>query len=54
VLIAIPIVVTHHDDVFALPQPLQFGGWLGLVVLAVVAYFLYRAALAKPAAPAHR
>jgi uncharacterized oligopeptide transporter (OPT) family protein len=54
VLIAIPIVVTHHDDVFALPQALQFGGWLGLVVLAVVAYFLYRAALAKPAAPAHR
>jgi hypothetical protein len=53
VLIAIPIVVTHHDDVFALPQALQFGDWLGLIVLAAVAYLLYRAALAKPARAAH-
>jgi putative OPT family oligopeptide transporter len=51
VLIAIPIVLTHHDDVFALPAGLQFGGWLGLVILSALAFFLYRTALA-PSAPA--
>jgi putative OPT family oligopeptide transporter len=54
VLIAIPIVATHHDDVFALPRALQFGDWLGLIVLAAIAYFLYRTALAKPAKLVHR
>jgi hypothetical protein len=47
VLIAIPIVVTHHDDVFALPAALQFGGPLGLVLLAALAYLLYRAAIVR-------
>jgi nitrate reductase gamma subunit len=53
VLIAIPIVLTHHDDVFALPAALQFGGVVGLMILAGLAYLLYRAAVAKSAAPAH-
>jgi putative OPT family oligopeptide transporter len=53
VLIAVPIVITHHDDVFALPGRLQFGGWLGLSILAALAIFLYRTALSTwaPAAP---
>ena len=33
ILIAIPIVVTGRADVLALPAALQFGGWLGLLVL---------------------
>jgi len=49
VLIAIPIVLTHHDDVFALPAALQFGGAVGLMILAALAYLLYRAAIAKSA-----
>jgi putative OPT family oligopeptide transporter len=47
VLIAVPIVLTHHDDVFALPSALQFGGWLGLLILAALAFMLYRIATAK-------
>ena len=50
VLIAVPIVVTHRDDVFTLPHALQFGGGVGLVALAVLAYFLYRAGLSPQAA----
>ena len=42
VLIAIPIVVTGHDDVFALPKSLQFGGWLGLLMLAGLAALMFR------------
>jgi hypothetical protein len=53
VLIAIPIVVTHHDDVFALPAALQFGGAVGLAILAALAYLLYRAAIAKSGKSAH-
>ena len=44
VLIAIPIVATSRDDVFALPAALQFGGWLGLALLAGLAWWLYRTA----------
>ena len=51
VLIAIPIVLTHHDDVFTLPAALQFGGAVGLVILAGLAYMLYRAAIAGGAKP---
>ena len=42
VLIAIPIVVTGRDDVFALPKSLQFGGWLGLLMLAGLAALMFR------------
>jgi putative OPT family oligopeptide transporter len=49
VLIAVPIVLTHRDDVFALPGGLQFGGWLGLLIVAALAGFLYRTAVANSA-----
>ncbi len=42
VLIAIPIVVSGRDDVFALPESLQFGGWLGLLMLAGLAAAMFR------------
>ncbi|MBN8264874.1 MAG: oligopeptide transporter, OPT family [Xanthomonadales bacterium] len=42
ILIAIPIVATGRPDVIALPEHLQFGKYLGLAVLALVAWLLYR------------
>ena len=42
ILIAIPIVVTERADVIAVAEKLQFGQWVGLAVLAVVAWLLYR------------
>jgi putative OPT family oligopeptide transporter len=42
IFIAIPIVTTGRADVLALPARLQFGGWLGLVVVGVLALMLYR------------
>ncbi|HET8881807.1 MAG TPA: oligopeptide transporter, OPT family [Solimonas sp.] len=42
IVIAIPIVVSGHADVLALPANLQFGQIVGLVVLAFVAWLLYR------------
>jgi hypothetical protein len=42
VLIAIPIVATGRDDVFALPKALQFGGWLGLLMLAALAAAMFK------------
>ncbi|WP_020650749.1 OPT family oligopeptide transporter [Solimonas variicoloris] len=44
ILIAIPIVVSGRADVLALPAGLQFGQAVGLVVLAAVAWLLYRTA----------
>jgi putative OPT family oligopeptide transporter len=44
VLIAIPIVVSSRADVLALPAGLQFGGWLGLLLLGLLACALYRTA----------
>jgi putative OPT family oligopeptide transporter len=50
ILIAIPIVVSGRGDVLALPAQFQFGQFVGLVVLAIVAWLLYRAATqAEPA-----
>ncbi len=43
ILIAIPIVVSGRPDVIALPESMQFGEMLGLVILAVVAWLMYRA-----------
>jgi len=48
VLIAIPIVVSGRDDVFALPESLRFGGWLGLTFLAVLAYAMFRVGTTPP------
>ncbi len=42
ILIAIPIVVSGRADVIALPEGLQQGQLLGLAVLAVVGWLLYR------------
>jgi putative OPT family oligopeptide transporter len=51
IFIAIPIVTSGHADVLALPESLQPGAWsewLGLAVLGVIAWLLYRAAISKP------
>ena len=51
ILIAIPIVVSERGDVLALPESFQLGQWIGLAVLAVVGWLLYRtSARAKPGA----
>lgn len=42
IIIAIPIVVSGRADVLALPASLQFGQIVGLIVLAIVAWLLYR------------
>ncbi|MCI4566997.1 oligopeptide transporter, OPT family [Lysobacter sp. CFH 32150] len=42
ILIAIPIVVSTRADVLALPASFHFGQWLGLVVLGIVGWLLYR------------
>jgi putative OPT family oligopeptide transporter len=48
IIIAIPIVVMQSDEVLALPESLHFGGWLGLAMLAGVAWLLYRIAVHDP------
>ncbi|HQV72179.1 MAG TPA: oligopeptide transporter, OPT family, partial [Dokdonella sp.] len=40
IFIAIPIVLTGRADVLALPENMQFGGWLGLLLLSVIAWLL--------------
>jgi putative OPT family oligopeptide transporter len=47
ILIAIPIVVSGRADVLALPESLHFGQIVGLAVLVVVGWLLYRSG-AKP------
>ena len=42
ILIAIPIVVSGRADVLALPAALHFNEIVGLVVLAIVGWLLYR------------
>jgi putative OPT family oligopeptide transporter len=42
--IAIPIVYSGSADVLALPESLRFGEGLGLAVVAVLAFWLYRTA----------
>jgi hypothetical protein len=49
IVIAIPIVLSGRADVLALPASLRIGGsaigeWIGLGVLALLAYWLYRTA----------
>jgi uncharacterized oligopeptide transporter (OPT) family protein len=45
IFIAIPIVVVGSAEVLTLPEGLHFGGWLGLLMLAVVAVLLHRIAM---------
>jgi putative OPT family oligopeptide transporter len=47
ILIAIPIVLSGRADVLALPESLHFGQIVGLAVLFVVGWLLYRSG-AKP------
>ena len=47
ILMAIPIVKSGDPDVFALSESLQFGGSVGLVIIAMVCYWMYRVAAAK-------
>jgi len=42
IFIAIPIVTSGQADVLALPAGLQFGGWLGLLIVGWLAVMLYR------------
>jgi len=51
IAIAIPIVVSGRADVLALPPTLQFGQWLGLAVLVVVGWLLYRSGTKAPVTP---
>jgi putative OPT family oligopeptide transporter len=45
IAIAVPIVVSERADVLALPASLHFGQFVGLVVLTVVGWLLYRASI---------
>jgi putative OPT family oligopeptide transporter len=44
--IAVPIVTSGSADVLALPAAFHFGGFAGLLVLGVLAWWLYRTAVA--------
>jgi putative OPT family oligopeptide transporter len=53
VLIAIPIVATGNADVLAVPEGVRMNQWLGLAVVAAIAWWLYRSSIAaKPASAA--
>lgn len=45
IAIAVPIVTSGSATVLALPDSLHFGEWLGLGVLAVLGWLLYRTAI---------
>lgn len=40
--IALPIVITNNKDVLALPEGFQLNQWMGLAILVVVGWLLYR------------
>lgn len=50
IAIAIPIVVSERPDVLALPEMFHFSQWIGLLVLAVVGWVLYRTGVRASAA----
>jgi len=47
IFIAIPIVMSGSADVLSLPAALQFGGWLGLLVVGGLALWLYRTGIRR-------
>ena len=47
ILMAIPIVRSGDPNVFALGESMQFGGGVGLVIIAAVCFWMYRVAAAK-------
>jgi hypothetical protein len=44
---AIPIVRSGDPDVFALGESMQFGGGVGLVIIGLVCYWMYRVSSAN-------
>jgi len=50
IFMAIPIVIYGSADIMALPPEYQFGQWLGMVILAVLAVMLFRTATQRDAA----
>jgi putative OPT family oligopeptide transporter len=44
IAIAVPIVTSGSADILALPSSMHFGEWLGLIVLAVLGWMMYRTA----------
>src|SRR5690606_1037974 len=52
IAIAVPIVLSERADVLAVGQALHFNQWVGLAVLAVVAWLLYRSGTRPGAAAA--
>ncbi len=42
IAIAVPIVVSQRADVLALPEAFHLNQWIGLVVLALVGWLMYR------------
>jgi putative OPT family oligopeptide transporter len=53
IAIAVPIVLTHREDALALPIGLQTGEWgefIGLVFLGIVAWLLFRSVTRRAAA----
>jgi len=47
IFIAIPIVTSGRADVLALPDSMQFGRWLGLLIVGALAAWLYRTAIRR-------
>ncbi len=52
ILMAIPIVMTGDSELFAVPQAWRIGGTLGLVIVAWVAWRLYRTGISDASGPA--
>ena len=52
IAIAVPIVVSGSAEVLALPEAWHFNQWIGLVVLAVVGWLLYRSGAKQQKLPA--
>ncbi|MCB1623765.1 MAG: oligopeptide transporter, OPT family [Pseudomonadales bacterium] len=47
IVIAGAIVIRERPDALALPETMQYGGWLGLALLAFLAAALYRTAIER-------
>ncbi|MFW2403905.1 MAG: OPT family oligopeptide transporter [Gammaproteobacteria bacterium] len=47
ILMAVPIVLTGNADVFSVPESVRQGGVVGLLVIAGVAFALYRIAVSR-------
>jgi putative OPT family oligopeptide transporter len=53
IFMAIPIAITHRADVLALPTSMQFGQWLGVLIVGALLFWLYRTATARTEEAAH-